>query len=168
MDVRDPVEAALVTAAFLVCHHCDEDVVRMNPRVFDVVSVGQAADDVFGGVDASPLRVGGSEGCGGGSVRVVIWVDDSYFGSAEFAKIADECGKWHSLAFAVGALAQQECFPDSAVFEELRGKMFATESGSIDEVDDSVEFSLTCGGGGGGGGCLGSKYNVVDFLDGAQ
>ena len=61
VDVRDPVEAAFVTAALLVCHHCDEDVVRMDPRVFDVVCVGQAADDVFGGVDASPLRVGGCE-----------------------------------------------------------------------------------------------------------
>ena len=45
--------------------------------------------------------------------------------------------------------------------------MFATEAGRVDEVDDSVEFSLTCGGGGGGG-CLGSKYNVMDFLNGAQ
>ena len=160
MDVRNPVEVALVAATLLVCHHCDEDVVRMDSRVFDVLSVGQTADDVFGGVDASPLRVGGGECRGGGSVRVVIWVDDSNFGSAEFSEISDQCGKWHSLSFSVGALAQQECFPDLSVFEELRWEMFATESGSVDEVDDSVEFSLT------DGGC--SKYNVVDFLDGVE
>ena len=129
MDVRDPVKAALVTAAFLVCHHCDEDVVRMDPRVFDVVCIGQAADDVFGRVDAAPLCIGGGEGGGGGSVRVVIWVDDFNFGGAEFAQIADECGNWHSFAFAVGAFAQQECFPDFTVFEELGREMFSTESG---------------------------------------
>jgi len=65
----------------------------MDPRVFDVVCVGEAADDVFGGGYAAPLRIGGgSSGGDGGSNDGgdIIWVDDSDFGGAEFAQIADE------------------------------------------------------------------------------
>ncbi len=94
------------------------------------------------------------------SFWVIIRVDDSDFSGAQFAKISDQCGKWHSLSLSAGAFAQQECFPDLAMFEKLGRKMFATETRGIDEVDDSVEFSLT--------GCTCSKYNVADFLDGAQ
>ena len=56
----------------------------MDSGAFDVVGVGDAADDVFGGGNAAPLRVGGVRGgCVGG--RDIFRVDDSDFGGAEFA-----------------------------------------------------------------------------------
>ena len=44
--------------------------------------------------------------------------------------------------------------------------MFAAETDLVDEMGDSVEFSLACAGGGGGGGA--AKNNRVDFFDGTQ
>ena len=173
MDVGNPVEATLVATAFLVCHHCDKDVVRMNPRVFDVVCVGEATDDVFGGMDAAPLRIGGGEGGGGGSARVVCLVDDSDFGGAEFAQITDEGCQGHSLAFAVGTFAQQECFPDFTVFEELGWELFAAEARCVDELDDSIQFFRVLVVGKAGEGWIGgwlewSLCDGVDFLDGVE
>ena len=51
------------------------------------------------------------------------------------------------------------------MLEELGRELFAAESDLVDEMDDSVEFSL---GGAGSGGSGAAKYDSVDFFDGAD
>ena len=67
-------------------------------------------------------------------------LDDSDFGAAEFAKIANECCQRHSLPFAVGTFVHQECFPDLFVFEKLGGEVFATETCAVDDTHHPVDF----------------------------
>ena len=47
VEVRCPCQAAFVSTALLVGQHRDQNVVRMDPGVFDVSCVCQAAEDVF-------------------------------------------------------------------------------------------------------------------------
>ncbi len=47
VDVGCPCQTAFVTTAFLVGQHRDKDVVGMDPSVFDVACICQAAEDVL-------------------------------------------------------------------------------------------------------------------------
>ena len=140
----------------------------MDSGALDVVGVGDAVANVFSGGYAPPRRIGGGGRRGVRRGGYAARCNDADFSSAEFAQVADQCCQGHSLAFAVGAFAQEERFPDFAVFEELRWKLFAAEANLADEVDDSVDFSSGLVVGCGGGGLEWSLYDGVDFLDGAQ
>ena len=59
----------------------------------------------------------------------------------------------------------EERLPDLFVLEELRWELFAAETDLVDQMNDSVEFSL---GGAGSGGSGAAKYDGVDFFDGVQ
>ncbi len=127
----------------------------MDLGVFDVVFVCQAMEDVFRVMLGVTWRECGGGGGGGGGIHgigqfsrgafvsICPCFDDSNFSSAQFAKIANQCGQWHSLSFSTGAFVCQERLPYSALFEELRWKVFAAESRSGDEVGDMIQ--VCCG-----------------------
>ncbi len=71
VNVGGPHQSTFVPGSFLICEHRDENIIRMDFGSFDVIGVGDAAEDVFGimlGVAWwEDWRGGGGGGGGGGS-----------------------------------------------------------------------------------------------------
>jgi len=91
VNVGGPRHSAFVSGSFLVYQHCDENVVWMDFGSFDVVGVGDPAEDVFGVILGMAWweDLGGGGGVGlfacGTLVYRGSWFDDFDFIRAQFA-----------------------------------------------------------------------------------